>query len=50
MDIYGHLLPEVSAGFGERLDSLIFCPKILPFPSRKSENDEDDREKPLENS
>jgi hypothetical protein len=50
MDTYGHLLPEVSAGFGERLDSLIFSPKILPFPSMKSEHDEDDREKPLENS
>jgi len=50
MDTYGHLLPEVSAGFGERLDSLIFSTKILPFPSVKSEHDEDDREKPLENS
>lgn len=34
MDLYGHLLPEASAGAGERLDALVFSREIVPFPAR----------------
>jgi integrase len=53
MDTYGHLLPEVSSGFGERLDSLIFSSKILPFPTSRSANNDhrhkNNRENGVEN-
>jgi hypothetical protein len=53
MDTYGHLLPEVSAGFGERLDCLIFSSKILTFPTWRSDNNDrrhkNNRENGVEN-
>jgi len=36
MDTYGHLLPEVSEGFGERLDSLV-------YPRKNSSDDKNDK-------
>lgn len=45
MDTYGHLLPEVSERFGDRLDSLVFSPKVLPFPaSRSSQSHQEPRD------
>ena len=35
MDTYGHLLPEVSQGFGKRLDTLVFSDKVLSMPQKK---------------
>lgn len=38
MDTYGHLLPEASHEFGERLDSFIFAGNVLTFPSKSDES------------
>jgi integrase len=43
LDTYGHLLLEVSEGFGQRLDSFVFSSNVLQFPSPdlESENPEE---------
>jgi integrase len=37
MDTYGHLLPEVSEGFGDRLDSLLFQNNVVYFLKKRPE-------------
>jgi len=38
-DTYGHLLPEVSEGFGKRLDSFVFSSNVMQFPSPELESE-----------